>query len=68
MAGMLTFIPVFALFPIMSALAKEAQAVTTLVWIIAGFQTLLSIAVSLSYGASLVGTRTRSTRPILMRF
>lgn len=51
-AGMLTFIPVFALFPIMSALAKEAQAVTTLVWLIAGFQTLLSIAVSLSYGAS----------------
>ncbi|EIM90950.1 MFS general substrate transporter [Stereum hirsutum FP-91666 SS1] len=53
-AGMLTFIPVFALFPIMSALAKEAQAVTTLVWIIAGFQTLLSIAVSLSYGCSFI--------------
>lgn len=48
-AGLLSAIPCFALFPFMNLLARS-QGVSTTVWVIVALQTLISLGVSLSYG------------------
>jgi hypothetical protein len=48
-AGIASAFPVFAAFPLMSYLAKS-QGLSTTVWVVVAFQTVISIGLSLSYG------------------
>ena len=47
--GIASAFPAFAAFPLMSYLAK-AQGLSTTVWAVVAFQTIISIGLSLSYG------------------
>ncbi|KZV74592.1 MFS general substrate transporter [Peniophora sp. CONT] len=49
-AGMLSAVPLFALFPIMNELAVREGGVNTAVWFVVAVQTLLSLGISLCYG------------------
>ncbi|KAF9480005.1 major facilitator superfamily multidrug-resistance, DHA1 sub-family [Pholiota conissans] len=49
-AGIASALPVFATFPLINYLAR-AQGYSTLVWAVVLFQIVISIAISLSYGA-----------------
>ncbi|KAI0784497.1 major facilitator superfamily domain-containing protein [Abortiporus biennis] len=49
MVGMLAFIPMFGLFPVINQLARES-GMTQTVWALVGLQLLVSIIMDLSYG------------------
>ncbi|KAJ7056894.1 member of major facilitator superfamily multidrug-resistance, DHA1 sub-family [Mycena amicta] len=49
--GIFSTLPSFAMFPLLSYLAHQRQAVTPLVWAMALLQIIITIAISLSYGA-----------------
>ncbi|KAK7044081.1 hypothetical protein VNI00_007797 [Paramarasmius palmivorus] len=49
--GIASAIPVFLTFPIIRYLVLANQAVTPLVWVVVGFQIVISIMLSFSYGA-----------------
>jgi len=55
MAGVASAIPTFLLFPLMNVIAKAQGKVTFLVWFLVYLQVVLSIGMSLSYGASIEG-------------
>ncbi|PPQ68704.1 hypothetical protein CVT25_012105 [Psilocybe cyanescens] len=59
MFGIASAVPVFASFPLISYLAK-AQGYSTWVWGVVGFQIVISIALSLSYGAIFIFISTAS--------
>jgi MFS family permease len=48
-AGIVSAFPVFAAFPLMSYIAKT-QGLSTMVWAVVAFQTVISIGLNLSYG------------------
>ncbi|KAH9481767.1 Major facilitator-type transporter psiT2 [Psilocybe cubensis] len=57
--GIASAVPVFASFPVINYLAR-AQGYSTLVWAVVGFQIVISIALSLSYGAIFIFISTAS--------
>ncbi|KAF9468193.1 member of major facilitator superfamily multidrug-resistance, DHA1 sub-family [Collybia nuda] len=50
MAGIISAFPLFPAFPIINYLARS-QGLSTTVWAVVAFQTIMSIGMSLSYGA-----------------
>nr|GAT52890.1 major facilitator superfamily multidrug-resistance DHA1 sub-family [Mycena chlorophos] len=49
--GIFTALPTFIMFPVLSYLAREAGEVTSFIWTLALIQAIISIGLSLSYGA-----------------
>ncbi|KAI0926214.1 hypothetical protein AcW1_008437 [Taiwanofungus camphoratus] len=49
-AGMASFLPIFLLFPMINAIAKEAGRTTPLVWAAVVFQLAVSVIMDMSYG------------------
>ena len=59
-AGMLSAVPLFALFPVMNELAVREGGVNGAVWFVVAIQTILSLGISLCYGVSVVVSRNES--------
>ncbi|CCM04325.1 uncharacterized protein FIBRA_06496 [Fibroporia radiculosa] len=54
MVGMSSFVVLFALFPVMNAIARASAGVTSLVWALVFLQLLTSVVMDMCYGCVLI--------------